>query len=898
MGARNRTTPRPWTPMPKVKDVYTYQGVGPTADINPLTPLNALKPERNLNGCHFVNCDRVVFNDECVDACPKLYSPIENNCGVNICQIQMRYSIIFGMAALLSMFILVTLVCLPLAIKLQRRKNRYEIYKPVNIHVEPASCSVPSLMRQPNSPIHTLVPHFGDDQSDTDRSTSMLIEPSVEPQLTTAQKMIDQFMDNFHAVVHDTPHRNSMLPTNYSNSNFTIGLFNHEGGYLELSHLQITMYIPPGAIPFNEKRQVFMYVSYHNEDLPALKGSMSPMGPVIYCGEHGQKFLSHVIITYPEVDMNCIDSELWQYRLMRTDTSHNSVSKWIDATSDVDTQTFVLGQQRVLLVDHFTGYQISAEAGSSKATKQMKLGVFGDKLYAGDPVYDLKVRIYNDGTPQHDLPLDDIRCIDVINNNQPLCIKVKDIGPGWKMDETEQEISFEHVWKSQSESCTFRSSQYGGSSVPFYCSVEVFQKRTTEANSKRLLRPMAKVSEKILEVNHVPVQHNQLTEPKTPEAAFYELELSPATRQDTGLPLVMQQRLAVTLDPTHPEGKDWTLLAEKIGLSHDIIRWINERKKSPTMCVLDIAAAMYKGRVQRFLSQSFSVMGHEVCGQIVEECSTQNRWSISSNGQGGLSRDSTTSDVTTKLFQMKMEQKSRQSNPQVKSFASESGYSSQSQYSKFSSQPNIQSPVSRIDVTQASWGDVSNEGLDYDNVLSPTDQPPRHVMSQSVPCIPGFGVQATMNIPPRDATTLSSVSETDSQQTVLATCSENTLLGDNRDTKSLPRTPSPKILERTTERNCASPVMNAYPTHSDGDLTFSTFRRNRPKKLNLEKSRPNSVDSGTWLSPCHVHLSPGHVCAMDPTIQQGDDSHGSIQLLSDHGDSSFRIVTPNVKDLP
>ncbi|XP_019636217.1 PREDICTED: uncharacterized protein LOC109478841 [Branchiostoma belcheri] len=66
-------------------------------------------------------------------------------------------------------------------------------------------------------------------------------------------------------------------------------------------------------------------------------------------------------------------------------------------------------------------------------------------------------------------------------------------------------------------------------------------------------------------------------------------ELQPTDRSRPILPIDVRHQMCVLLDVENPEGKDWRMMAEKIGLDSAIIRWIEARSrfKSPTYKLLD-----------------------------------------------------------------------------------------------------------------------------------------------------------------------------------------------------------------------------------------------------------------------------------------------------------------------
>ena len=207
--------------------------------------------------------------------------------------------------------------------------------------------------------------------------------------------MIHRYIKQFH-----TMKLQYKTETNFTCNNFAIGSFDSGGGLLELSHLDVSMFVPPGALPVEKKQDLFMYVSWDNADLPIRDPSKVPASPVIWCGQHGANFKSHVVLSFPQSMQD--HSGNCKYRVMRSDTDIARPVNWIDVTQSNDTCVIPTKERCMLLVNHFTGYSVVAESGP-QTVKKLQVGVFGETLKADDELYQLKVRVWADGSenPKH-----------------------------------------------------------------------------------------------------------------------------------------------------------------------------------------------------------------------------------------------------------------------------------------------------------------------------------------------------------------------------------------------------------------------------------------------------------------------------------------------------------------
>ena len=110
-----------------------------------------------------------------------------------------------------------------------------------------------------------------------------------------------------------------------------------------------------------------------------------------------------------------------------------------------------------------------------------------------------------------------------------------------------------------------------------------------------------------------------------PEEMFYQLE----TRLRVGdlaveaFPPKLAQDLALELDPITWEQRDWRLLAAVVGLTPEIIRWLEDNQshsnKSPTLTLLDIIAGVYKHQALSHLRRYFKDMPHHFCLSLVDQ---------------------------------------------------------------------------------------------------------------------------------------------------------------------------------------------------------------------------------------------------------------------------------------
>ena len=181
-------------------------------------------------------------------------------------------------------------------------------------------------------------------------------------------------------------------PVNHTNAHFTVGNFGQEGGFLELRSFDVSLYIPQGALPAGKTTEIFLYVSWNNRDLPEPIAPQCPVGPVIWCGQHGTQFSQHVILSFPQL-VKFAGNE-WQYRVMRSDTGIQASTQWTDVTSNPDNCAIPMGHKCLLLVDHFTGHTVTAVAERG-AIRTVNVGVYGGPILLTDEAYNFKVGFWS-----------------------------------------------------------------------------------------------------------------------------------------------------------------------------------------------------------------------------------------------------------------------------------------------------------------------------------------------------------------------------------------------------------------------------------------------------------------------------------------------------------------------
>ena len=182
----------------------------------------------------------------------------------------------------------------------------------------------------------------------------------------------------------------------YKSSNFAAGYFDERGGFLEIEAMNVSLFVPPGAIETGKKTEVYIFVDTDKSPFPCPDKSKTVVAPVVQCGPPGLKFQESVVLTFP----HCADEEInWKFQPLtcQSDDNHQAKGKWKNMTMD-DAICIVEKGRTVLLVNHFTLYTLVGEQkdGVSVVKKKMRVGAFGSPFNSGQDSYQFRVRAWDD----------------------------------------------------------------------------------------------------------------------------------------------------------------------------------------------------------------------------------------------------------------------------------------------------------------------------------------------------------------------------------------------------------------------------------------------------------------------------------------------------------------------
>ncbi|XP_078572925.1 uncharacterized protein LOC144859830 [Branchiostoma floridae x Branchiostoma japonicum] len=129
----------------------------------------------------------------------------------------------------------------------------------------------------------------------------------------------------------------------------------------------------------------------------------------------------------------------------------------------------------------------------------------------------------------------------------------------------------------------------------------------------------------------------------SPTEAFLhqQEELRPSNCAFPILSSEIRRKMCVLLDVEHPQGKDWRMMAEKLGIDPPTGRWIDSRFKSPTSKLLDFWETQnfnYSGGIVALwrLAKLCEEIGRPDVAELVQNTPSPGRLSADDDGQRGL----------------------------------------------------------------------------------------------------------------------------------------------------------------------------------------------------------------------------------------------------------------------
>ncbi|ODM97828.1 Netrin receptor UNC5C [Orchesella cincta] len=263
--------------------------------------------------------------------------------------------------------------------------------------------------------------------------------------------------------------------------------------------------------------------------------------------------------------------------------------------------------QVFLVTDRLEKFALVGESQTGKkAVKTLRLAAFAPAQVNPNSTTEYTIRVYvlDDTTAALERVisqeksmggrmLDKPRSLLFQDGGDNLCISLEDVGAGWKCKGSYQELEFGRVWGCRQSnlhcSFTLEKTERKISAICFrllaYQHVNLqkltFRIRTEVGSMKSRSNQAMGVSNSSPEVTMAPRSSTVTTSSGCSSMATLEPG-SPLSR----LPQTLKKRLCHCLDQPHPTGKDWRLLAQKLGVD----RYTNylTLKPSPTEYILDL----------------------------------------------------------------------------------------------------------------------------------------------------------------------------------------------------------------------------------------------------------------------------------------------------------------------
>nr|XP_034824240.1 LOW QUALITY PROTEIN: netrin receptor UNC5B-like [Maniola hyperantus] len=256
---------------------------------------------------------------------------------------------------------------------------------------------------------------------------------------------------------------NASVDSKFLNSQYletaTSKIVNSDGDWLNLDKCGVRLFVPDGVV---EKNEELFSVEITDEEWnkPNLQEGETQLSPVIRCGPKNFHFCKAVVLTFPHCA--ALKNSSWVLSILQKPEEINSREWRKVLTLGQETPGTPLFAQvdhaKVYLVCEFlSDYVLIGRSFNSLDAKLLKLALFLSKRIDG--YYSLHLHAFND-TPYAfyecfeserrtgGFLLCDPKTIYFQENCSDLCVNVRDVGVGWKIQSggKYQELSFNHLW--------------------------------------------------------------------------------------------------------------------------------------------------------------------------------------------------------------------------------------------------------------------------------------------------------------------------------------------------------------------------------------------------------------------------------------------------------------------
>ncbi|XP_070576554.1 UNC5C-like protein [Ptychodera flava] len=354
---------------------------------------------------------------------------------------------------------------------------------------------------------------------------------------------------------------------------FVVGKFDHTGGHLLLSFQGVHLFIPPGAIPKDEVREIFMYASRETQHVSQLSDQHGQLiSPVVICGPHGSKFESDVILSF-----HCTGKGFDDIKAVYSATDVDEGCQFVEL-SDVEGACSLYNDttgKGSIILRHFTGGAFCGKVNSDIEggnKKWITLYVF----YSEKSV-DVKLRV---------------RCTDNSEDNERFVFGEEKMLTG-KQCTSSKQLKFDVL--AGDVSVSLENIEEGWERFPSSgTNSQIMSREILVEHGQDCCEFIAKRCDGLPQQPtafrcslHIKQEGNECFSPNRPIA----ISLDFATSRQACKSIFTEgtrEKMKTLLDPENPIGNDWRKFAEKLDLNGSI-NYLQSQypHKSPTLFLLN-----------------------------------------------------------------------------------------------------------------------------------------------------------------------------------------------------------------------------------------------------------------------------------------------------------------------
>ncbi|CAB3244264.1 unnamed protein product [Arctia plantaginis] len=420
-----------------------------------------------------------------------------------------------------------------------------------------------------------------------------------------------------------------------------------DGDWLNLNKCGVSLFIPDGVV---DKGEELFTIEVADDDWnrPLLQEGETQLSPVIRCGPKNFHFCKGVILSFPHCAS--LKNTSWLLSILQKPEEINTREWRKVLTLGQETPGSPLFAQvdpsKVYLVSEFlSDFVLVGRSFSGLDAKLLKLALFISKKM-DDSYYSLKIHVFND-TPYAFYDcfesekrsggslLCDPKTIYFQENCSDLCINIREVGIGWKIQSggKYQELSYSQIWNmTRSLQCIFVLQQTDSINC-LELNICVYQKqkqsnsvnfnlKTNDLNSN-IGKRLSCSSVETVNILENPFNYSSLPKKEGRYDFVYKNNsfrnyLSVDNNYRTNV-LTKSDRviLCKLLDSQTVKGNDWRLLAEKLKVSSYYYYFSNTC--SPTENILNLWLCRNNdANMLVNLSRLFREMGRIDCATVVE----------------------------------------------------------------------------------------------------------------------------------------------------------------------------------------------------------------------------------------------------------------------------------------